>query len=78
MTLGLEGSFNAAVGASVESVVRDFAKGLVLGRHYEAFPQDRPSRAEVAGALVRGTRVSSPVRSSVPRRARTFAPGRAW
>jgi hypothetical protein len=39
VTLGLEGSFNAAVGASVESVVRDFAKGLVLGRTTRRSPR---------------------------------------
>lgn len=53
--LGLEGSFNAAVGTSVETAVRDFARHLALRRHYEAFPEDRPSRAEVTAALVRGT-----------------------
>lgn len=55
VALGFEDSFNGAAGASIEAAVRDFAKDVALRLHYEEYPEDRPSRAEVAAARVRGT-----------------------
>lgn len=55
VALGLDDSFNGAAGASIEAAVRAFAKDLALRLHYEEYPEDRPTRAEVAAARLRGT-----------------------